>query len=253
MDVGGSSPRAIGAKKFAPIGSSSAATVLPANRMSSVVLDVHEACVDVLTSASLATVNGDQIPARLEARPRIFTQRKCVIACGPTVAFHRQHAIDINLHIIIVMNPKFHIVQIAGRNLHLPAHPNVRGVPHGADDGARRPVGSKTALASSPGRIHKTGPGPTDRPGQRSCSATSPGIHPPRTLLRESRALWESPPSSQLWCDRVPPIFSTPICYTAVPQKLRRPPGEPVNRPSSHFSSHTNPSWENGSLFHSEN
>lgn len=113
--------------------------------------NVHQSEVDILSTLGLMAMNSDQILPGLECRLAGGRQWKESISSDKPAGFKREHTVDVNFGIFIVMDPRLQGVVILGRQIYFAAQPDVIRLPGGADDGARGADGAKTAVALLPG------------------------------------------------------------------------------------------------------
>lgn len=95
-------------------------------------------------------VYGDQIPAALEYRPAVRRQRGNIIADDEIARRDGQHAVDINLNVLIMMKPGLKLVVVFHRQIHFATQPDVIGLPTCPNNCTRHTGCAESALAVRP-------------------------------------------------------------------------------------------------------
>jgi len=132
---------------------------------------MHDVHVDVLSSPRLPAVDGEHVRALLQCgdRPRVKLQphRSRRVFCR----LRRQHAVDVDLGVLVVVDLQARILQDLARDLHLTADPYLIGRPSRPDRAAVHIALAEAARPTPPGRIVEVRLEP---PGRRFRERVSP-------------------------------------------------------------------------------
>jgi hypothetical protein len=115
--------------------------------------EFDESDVDVLPPARLVAVDGQQILARLEGRLGFVVQPQRVVGDAVALLLRDQMAVEIDLGLVIVMQPQRERSAGDGRQFELAAQPDVVGEPGGANLGLRRSFFAESPGPALPGRV----------------------------------------------------------------------------------------------------
>ena len=126
--------------------------------------NVHHPDVNILAADGLMAMHGQRVLPGFKRRLRLFVYRMSLVLRGIAVNFQYDSAIQIQFSVFVVVHGELRIAQFEiRRQLKRSAQPDVRSIPFGPDNCARRAARTEAARPLSPGRIIEVGRKPTIR------------------------------------------------------------------------------------------
>lgn len=110
----------------------------------------HQTHIDVLPSAGLVTMDGQSVHPGLEGGDGFRQEIASLIKGDEARKLSRQHPVEIDFRVFVVMSLEFQAAQVLISEPELPPQPNVRGIPNGLHQSARRARRAKPRRALLP-------------------------------------------------------------------------------------------------------